>query len=331
MEEARGWGLRTRQHKRIGGKYLTISGVHRLLRNPFYAGLLVWTGETHQGAHEPIITIEEYDRVRKVLTKPGKPTPIRRTFPFTGLIRCGECGFMVTAEDKINRHGKRYAYYHCTKRRLDYRCRQRSITASHLDTVLRNFLGNLGVRETLHEWGIQQVTKARIREREGNDQRTRSLQHGYDETTRALSNLTTLRIREVIGDDEFKSHREALLQEQLRLREGLTKHDNQWFEPAEILLSFSNRAAKWYEQGNAQIKKRIICAVGSNLVLNDKKLSIEAKQPFNRFCGNADRSTLRVPGSSHCPRPLGNLAIHPLAQFTAWLEVRNKLLRHGHL
>src|SRR6266852_2062520 len=47
MEEARGWGLRTRQHKRIGGKYLTISGIHRLLCNPFYTGLLVWTGETH--------------------------------------------------------------------------------------------------------------------------------------------------------------------------------------------------------------------------------------------------------------------------------------------
>lgn len=294
MEEARGWGLRTRQHKRIGGKYLTISGVHRLLGNPFYAGLLVWNGETHQGAHEPLITIEEYERVRGLLAKPGKPTPIRRAFPFTGLIRCGECGFMVTAEDKINRHGKHYAYYHCTKRRLDYRCGQPSISALDLDLAIRHFLASIGVCETLHEWGIQQVTKARIGEREGNDQRTKALQDASNETTRALSNLTTLRIREVISDDEFRSQREALLQEQLRLREGLAKRDNQWFEPAEILLSFSNRVAKWYEQGDAPIKKRIICAVGSNPVLKDKILSIDAKKPFNRFCGNADRSTLRA-------------------------------------
>src|SRR5258708_6057334 len=91
MDVAMHSGLRTRQHKRIGGHYLTISGVHRLLTNSFYAGLLVWTGETHQGAHEPMITLEEYDRVRSLLTKPGKSTPIRHTFPFTGLIRCGEC------------------------------------------------------------------------------------------------------------------------------------------------------------------------------------------------------------------------------------------------
>src|SRR5262249_14673235 len=143
------------------------------------------------------------------------------------------------------------------------RCRQPSITATHLDIVLGTFLGNLGVRETLHEWGSQQVTKARTNAQEGDDQRTRSLQHAYDEATRALRNLTTLRIRDVIGDDEFRSQREALLQEQFRLQGALAKRGNQWFEPAVILLSFSNRAANWYEQGDAAIKRRIIYAIGS--------------------------------------------------------------------
>ncbi len=295
MEEARGWGLRTRQRRRIGGHYLTISGVHRILRNPFYAGLLVWKGETHPGAQEPMITIEEFERVTRLLTRPGKPSPHRRTFPFTGLIRCGECGFMVTAEDKINRYGMRYSYYHCTKRRLDYRCKQRSITATHLDTAFHEFLGALGVPETLHKWGVAKVENSRIDKQQHVSHQIASLQRAYDETAKALNNLTTLRIREAIDDEEFNLQRETLRRDQLRLREELTlaKGGNQWFEPGELLLSFSDRAVKWYEQGNDQTKRRIVLAIGSNLVLKDKILNIEAKKPFVWWSKNATCSTLR--------------------------------------
>ena len=313
MEEARTWGLRTRQHKRIGGRYLTISGVHRILRNPFYAGLLVWKGETHQGAQEPMITMEEFERVQRLSCKPGKPTPHRRNFPFTGLIRCGECGFMVTAEDKINRYGKRYSYYHCTKRRLDYRCNQRSITATQLDAVFHEFINALGVPESLHQWGIRKVENARADKQRHATHQIFSLQRAYDEAGKALGNLTTLRIRETIDDEEFILQRETLRREQLRLREGLehAKQGNQWFEPGELLLSFSARALKWYEQGNDQIKRRIVLAASSNLVLKDKILNIEAKKPFVWWSNNATCSTLRRVRDSNsrwvAPRHVSNV------------------------
>jgi hypothetical protein len=296
MELARGLGLRTLQRKRIGGHPLTISGVHRLLTNPFYAGLLIWTGQSHEGAHEPLVTLDELDRVKNLLTKPGKPTPQRRTFPFTGLIRCAECGFMVTAEDKTNRYGKSYTYYHCTKRRLDYRCGQPSISSMHLDAAMRAFLGELGVPKSLHDWGVQQVTKARAGVQEEHAQHKKSLQRVQEETRKALSNLTTLRIREMISDEDFSSQRESLLRDQLRLRNDLALADqgNQWFEPAHILLSFSRRAMDWFEYGGDTIKRRIIMATGSNLLLKDKVLSIEATKPFCWLSTGATRSTLRA-------------------------------------
>ena len=308
MEEARGWGLRTLQHKRIGGRPLTISGIHRILNNPFYAGLLLWSGEIHQGAQEPLITVAEFEQVQRLLRKPGKPTPHRRSFPFTGLIRCGECGFMVTAEDKVNRYGRRYLYYHCTKRRLDYRCRQRSVTSSQLDAVLREFLENLRVPEKLHRWAVEKVTKSRGDQREQAVQRTTSLQHACDATSRSLDNLTTLRVRELISEQEFVSQRKVLQQEQIRLRQELSiaKAGEQWFEPAETLISFSNRAVQWYEEGGDQTKRRIIQAVSSNLILKDQILSIEAKKPFTWLSKNTDCSTLRRGRDSNPRDPFGS-------------------------
>lgn len=47
-----------------------------------------------------MITQEEYERVQILLGRKGKPRIKRHNFAFTGLIRCGECGAMVTADEK---------------------------------------------------------------------------------------------------------------------------------------------------------------------------------------------------------------------------------------
>ncbi len=323
MEHSRAWGLRTRQHKRIGGKYLTIGGIHRILHNSFYAGVLVWGGQIYPGAHARMITLDEHDRVRALLAKPGKPQSIRHSFPFTGLIRCGECGFMVTAEHKVNRHGRHYTYYHCSRRRLDYRCRQRSLSAAQLDQAFREFLATLRIPDPLHIWGIEQVAKARRAEQEVSAQQKASHQHAADEAGRALVNLTTLRIRDLIGDEEFTAQRAALQQEQARLQEALSNSDGKWFEPAKALISFSSRAAKWYTEGDDALKRRIISTVGSNPTLKGRILSIEAKKPFLCFSKSADRPTLRRGRDSNpwysfpyaafprrCLRPLSHLSMH---------------------
>ncbi|MGZ5799592.1 MAG: recombinase family protein, partial [Burkholderiaceae bacterium] len=83
-EESIKWGLRTRQHKRIGGGWITVAGIHRMLTNPFYAGLLVWNSATSQGAHQPMISLDEFERVQKQLRRPKKEQPAKQTFPFTG-------------------------------------------------------------------------------------------------------------------------------------------------------------------------------------------------------------------------------------------------------
>jgi hypothetical protein len=52
-----------------------------------------------------MITLDEFDRVQHLLGRPGRPRPKKQEFAFTGMIRCGECGLSITAENQINRHG----------------------------------------------------------------------------------------------------------------------------------------------------------------------------------------------------------------------------------
>ena len=118
------WEYRTNKHRSMGGNSLAKSSLYTIFTNTFYYGQFeypVGTGKWYEGKHKPMITREEYDRAQAILGARGKPRPKRREFAFTGMIRCGECNAMITAEEKINRFGSRYTYYHCTKR-LNKKC-----------------------------------------------------------------------------------------------------------------------------------------------------------------------------------------------------------------
>src|SRR6185503_17562953 len=122
-----------RRHKVRGDKPPTLTAMYRILTSPFYAGVIVSRGDTFPGKQERMVTLDEFYHVQKLLGRPHPKKVQQKEFPFTGLIVCGECGFAVTAEDKKNRFGSEYTYYHCTKRRPDYRCRQPYVPRSLLE------------------------------------------------------------------------------------------------------------------------------------------------------------------------------------------------------
>jgi site-specific DNA recombinase len=86
-------GLRTRS-----GNKLVKSRLASLLSNPFYYGAVEWNGKIYPGKHEPLIPKELFDRVQIILKRKGVPK-YRKHFPlFKGLIRCDECGGLITWE-----------------------------------------------------------------------------------------------------------------------------------------------------------------------------------------------------------------------------------------
>ena len=97
---------------RKSGAKVPVSTVHTILRNRLYTGQFEWNGKLIQGKHEPLVSVELWERVQGVLdgrfakkAKRGK-----HDFAFSGLIACAKCGCSVVGEIKK----QRYVYYHCT-------------------------------------------------------------------------------------------------------------------------------------------------------------------------------------------------------------------------
>jgi DNA invertase Pin-like site-specific DNA recombinase len=98
------WGFRTRPMRKKGSRPLCRSAIYKIFTMPFYYGQFEYphgSGRRYRGKHAPLITEAEYDRVQTLLGRNGNPRPrTHGAFSFTGLIRCGECNGMVTAETK---------------------------------------------------------------------------------------------------------------------------------------------------------------------------------------------------------------------------------------
>lgn len=276
-------GFRTRKSRRQGGRPLALSTLYKLLTNPFYYGLIVRNGGSFPGAHPAMITRDEYDRVQEFLGRPNRAGHVRHYFPLAGLIRCGECGLSVTAEVKVNRFGSRYTYYHCTKRRGASRCAQRTIRAEALEAQVLDVLKTITVPESVLSWAARHIEELHTLEKGDQAKRVASAELALRDCETRLSRLTDLRIRDLLADEEYGVKRQELVEEKLRLircRDAGVSQDSSWFEPAKQYLSFRVHAANRFQVGTDEDKAAIVRALGSNLTLRDRKLTIHAEKPF---------------------------------------------------
>lgn len=276
------WGFRTPKRKRSGGRPLSVASVYRILSNPFYAGYITWKGQLYPGKHEPMIGWSKFEHLQRMLGRPGTQRPQKHSFPYTGLIRCGACGLMVTAENKVNRYGSQYTYYHCTRRNVGPRCRQPSLEARELERQIVEALQAVSVPD-------EAISRARaIIEQKRDDLSDMELQRnsltkalkGSDEQLRTLLDL---RLRGLIDDQELVSRREDISREKAGLKEQLSALDQRstWFEPASTAISFGNRAAAWFMAGDGQTRRVILRTISSNLYLVDGRLNIQAAFPYS--------------------------------------------------
>lgn len=279
------WAFRTPIRKRTGGNPLAMSTVYRILTNPFYAGVIEWGGQKYPGKHEQILSLDEFLKVQQLLGRTDRPRRQRHMFAFTGLIRCGDCGLMVTAEHKVNRFGSRYLYYHCSKRRLGPRCLQPSVDIRSLESQIIDFLSNISVSARVHPSALDAAMRAELGHPSEGEAARQSVNRTLSDLWNQLSELTVLRVRAQISDDEFVRLRGTLQQEVLRLQQ-LQKIDDQprvWFEPLKEIVSFSNQAVSWFSRGDTETKRLILETTGSNPMLKNKILNIEARKPFRRW------------------------------------------------
>ncbi len=315
------WGYHTLKHKRIGGKPMSRSQIYKTLTDPFYYGEFEYpmgSGIWRQGKHEPMITRDEFDKVQRFLGRKGRPRPRTRSFDYTGLLECGECHAMITAEEKFqiicpkckqkfasqnkaacpkcnvlieemkNPTLLHYVYYHCTKRK-NPNCTQKSIRVEALDEEMDKTLARLQISERFKDWAIKYLNEINDQEAEENVSVLKSLQSANEDIETRLNNLLKLKISPqnadggLLSDEDYRKEKERLSSEKKKIGEKLGGNNYQaehWRETAEKTFDFACRARYWFANGDRQTKREILAGLGSNLELYDRAVRINLEKPL---------------------------------------------------
>lgn len=316
------WGYRTPKHKRIGGKPMSRSQIYKTFTDPFYYGEFEYpekSGNWYTGKHQPMITKDEFEQVQIFLGNKGRPRPKTHEFDYTGLLRCGECEAMITAEEKYqticsvckykfaslnktdcphchtmitamdNPTRLHYTYYHCTKRKKK-KCNQKSIRIEDFEKQFNSLLERIEISESFKNWAIKHLNELSELETEDRNAILNSQQTAYDDCVRRIDNLLQLKISpqnsdgELLSDEEFKNQKDSLLKEKANLIEKLENTDiriNQWIELTEKTFNFARYARHWFNNGDRETKKQILIGVGSNMTLTDGIVRINLQKPLS--------------------------------------------------
>lgn len=313
------WGFRTLQRKKIGGGPLARSTLYSLFTDIFYTGMFLHKGEVCKGEHDAMITLEEFDKAQLILGRKGKPRPQRHRFPYTGFMRCGECGCAITAEIKK----KTYTYYHCTHKKP---CSQRRVMrAEELEHQIEQQLSSITIAPQFREWALEVLNRSNDSEVEDRSKIHINQSRALLQTQQQLDNLTKMRYRDLIDDGEYISQRNELKAQIAKLKEQLRDTENRadkWLELTEKTFDFATYARHNFLHGDLNAKKEILVALGQNPTIRDGRLHIELNkwfQPIAKFNEKqkAESQLVRTGNSASAEPKDGDLSL----KYNSWLSV----------
>lgn len=265
-------GIKSRNGKRLHRDRITF-----ILSNPFYIGLFRYSGEIHEGKHQPVVSKKIFEKAQEVLKERGKPRKKPQNEPkaFCGLLSCAECGMGVTAEKQ-----KGHIYYRCTKKGRS--CSQPYVREEKLDRQLSHLLQKFSLRPDWAEGLREMLEKDK---KESAQSVTAFVQEAKEKIHMIETKLQRLLdgyLDQVIEQEVYREKKAKLLYEKKSLEGQIVRIEQKrtgWLEPMQKWIKEAENLPK-IAQESTLFAKKVACRTlfGSNLVLAERKARVSAQE-----------------------------------------------------
>lgn len=282
-----GIGLTTVATKKRPSKPLSLNGMYTLLRNTFYFGNFKWSGMMHKGNHQAMVTQREFDRVQKLISKRDRPKKAKHSYPYRGLLICGQCGATITIapKDKVRADGSinHRDYYRCTRRKSGVSCNQKSIRSEELESQIETIVNSIQIPAEFTDWAKKCLQYQNEEDFENYEHTKKQQRKRIDELDRQMSILVDMRIQEKLSEQDFdKKHKELASQKAMVVKELSSSElsNEQRVQKTVEVFEFCRDIQLLYKYGTNEDKDLVLTTLGSHYVLKDKKLDIVLKPHF---------------------------------------------------
>lgn len=282
-KKARAAGL---VYKKSGAPVPT-STVHSILRNRLYTGWFEWNGKLYQGKHEPLVSVEAWERVQGVMDgrNVSKHRRMTHDFAFSGLIACGRCGCSVVGEIKK----QKYIYYHCTGyadkcRGEPVSCRRKYVREEVLEQQFTAMLGRLRFDDEVLAWVREALHTSHADERREHEEAIKRLQAEHRRLGERISAMYIDKLDGKIGGDFYDRFAGQWREEQQRLQRDIDRHEQaeqSYMDEGVRILELARNAQALFERQPAREKRRLLNFVLSNCSWEDGEVVATFRQPFD--------------------------------------------------
>ena len=143
-------GLYTRATPKIPSKPVTKCTIEKMLKNPYYAGVIRYNGVEYDGAHEPLIDLETFNQVQTVIQAHHNGERNREHPHFLkGSVYCWNCKSKMIVTYARSKSGNIYPYFICAGRHRtrskDQKCKMRSILIDEVESQVEKIYNSYNI------------------------------------------------------------------------------------------------------------------------------------------------------------------------------------------
>ncbi len=299
----------------------------KLLRNPYYIGIVRYKGAEQSGTHEPLVDVETWQQVQRLLDSRKIADERRRTHDhyLKGTLFCGQCGSRMQLDYPANKQGVRYAYYVCSGRASKRKnCTRRAVPVGIAEQLVADCYRDISITEEQYAALAAQVEAAFDERLASRSQELAELTENRKRLANESDKLLAAHFADAIDLETLKRHQD-------RIRAGLadidrrlaSEHDQHEGSRKHLstALSLLVDCATLYARTNDQGKRLANQALTNGIEISeDERATIRLAEPFAALAPTPASTDVRCSSTSEIVEDRG---FEPLTFSMPWRRATN--------
>jgi len=290
---------------------LAMSNVQRLLRNPYYMGIIRFKGTLYEGRHEALVTPEIWRRVQELLGARNIAGEKQRAHPhyLKGSVYCGSCGSRLVVSHAKNRHGTIYPYFICVGRQQKRTtCLQQAVRIDQVEEIVTTAYAKIRLSaeqaDSVRDFILDEITMLRDK---GKGERSR-LQWRVNALTKEQQKLLDAHYADAIPLDLLKKEQSRITSELVSAKARLARLALD-YSTAETNLTHALTLARdcesAYRESSDKVRRQFNQVFFKRLLIDDNyEIDGELEEPFETLLGDEIRQAAALRMESELQRIL---------------------------
>ena len=282
----------TRKADELGFQTIRGNKAHKqtiinMLKNPFYCGFMRCYGQLYPHNYEKLVSKELFDKCQDLLL--GRSSHRKRKVEdmYRGMIRCIDCGRMITPDPKTNRYGKKYTYLFCPH------CRGTCVNENIVDAKIEEDLCKLKKMPITWLEKALDIIQEEVREKHKMEiEERRVLKSKRTQLTNNLDTLLDMRLNNSITQEQYNKKYNDITKQIETTDTKLTRYNEitkQGLNTLEDLILLVSKIPEIYKNSNYDEKRKVLKLLYSNLFLQGKNPLFSIRKPLENILSGGFR------------------------------------------